>query len=42
MSAYNAINDVPCTLNPWLLTQVLRKEWGFTGMSCLTAEDRDS
>ena len=31
MSAYNAINDVPCTLNPWLLTQVLRKEWGFNG-----------
>lgn len=31
MAAYNAINDVPCTLNPWLLTQVLRKEWGFNG-----------
>lgn len=31
MAAYNAINDVPCTLNPWLLTQILRKEWGFNG-----------
>lgn len=31
MSAYNAINNVPCTLNPWLLTQVLRNEWGFNG-----------
>ncbi len=31
MAAYNAINDVPCSLNPWLLTQVLRKEWGFNG-----------
>lgn len=31
MSAYNAINDVPCTLNPWLLTKVLRQDWGFRG-----------
>ena len=31
MSAYNAINDVPCTLNPWLLTKVLRQDWGFEG-----------
>lgn len=31
MSAYNAINDVPCTLNPWLLTKVLRQDWGFKG-----------
>lgn len=31
MSAYNAINNVPCTANPWLLTQVLRNEWGFDG-----------
>ena len=31
MSAYNALNDVPCTLNAWLLTKVLRKDWGFKG-----------
>lgn len=31
MSAYNALNDVPCTLNAWLLTKVLRKDWGFRG-----------
>lgn len=31
MSAYNAINDVPCTLNSWLLTKVLRRDWGFQG-----------
>ncbi len=31
MSAYNAINNVPCTANPWLLTKVLRKDWGFNG-----------
>ena len=31
MSAYNAINDVPCTANPWLLNKVLREDWGFDG-----------
>ena len=31
MSAYNAINDVPCTVNPWLLNKVLREDWGFNG-----------
>ena len=29
MSAYNALNDVPCTLNSWLLQKVLRQDWGF-------------
>lgn len=31
MTAYNALNDVPCTLNAWLLKKVLRKDWGFNG-----------
>lgn len=31
MAAYNGINDVPCSVNPWLLDHVLREEWGFEG-----------
>lgn len=31
MAAYNAINGIPCSCNEWLLTDVLRKDWGFDG-----------
>jgi beta-xylosidase len=32
MAAYNEIDGgVPCHLNHWLLTRVLRQEWGFQG-----------
>ena len=31
MSAYNAINGTPCSENRWLLTDLLRGEWGFDG-----------
>ena len=31
MPAHHAINGVPCHANQWLLQQVLRREWGFTG-----------
>lgn len=31
MAAYNSINGVPASENHWLLTEVLRNEWGFTG-----------
>jgi beta-glucosidase len=31
MAAYNSLDGVPCTCNRWLLTKVLRDEWGFEG-----------
>jgi beta-glucosidase len=31
MTAYNAINNVPCAANSWLIQKVLRNEWGFNG-----------
>jgi beta-glucosidase len=31
MSAYMALNGIPATGNRWLLTDVLRKQWGFKG-----------
>ena len=31
MSAYMDLNDVPATGNRWLLTDLLRDEWGFRG-----------
>jgi beta-glucosidase len=31
MSAYMDLNDVPAGANRWLLTEVLREEWGFQG-----------
>lgn len=32
MCAYNKINDEYCCQNKWLLTDTLRKEWGFDGL----------
>ncbi len=31
MSSFNTINGVPSTANQWLLTDLLRKQWGFKG-----------
>lgn len=31
MSSFNVVDYVPATANKWLLTDVLRKEWGFEG-----------
>ena len=32
MCAYNKINGEYCCQNEWLLTEVLRREWGFSGL----------
>lgn len=31
MTAYNSVDGSPATQNRWLLTDVLKREWGFTG-----------
>lgn len=31
MSSFNTINGVPATANKWLLTDLLRRQWGFNG-----------
>lgn len=31
MTAYNAVNGVPCTVNTYLIEKVLRQDWGFKG-----------
>lgn len=31
MAAFNELSGVPATANPWLIGQVLRREWGFGG-----------
>lgn len=32
MAAYHDIDGVPCVANEWLLSKVLREEWGFDGI----------
>jgi beta-glucosidase len=32
MSSFNEIDGIPATGNKWLLTDVLRKQWGFKGL----------
>jgi beta-glucosidase len=33
MTAYNSIDGVPCSASAWLLTDVLRQQWGFQGFT---------
>lgn len=32
MASYNSVDGLPATANAWLLTKVLRDEWGFDGI----------
>ena len=32
MSAFNSLNGIPASANPFILKQILRKEWGFRGI----------
>lgn len=31
MSSFNSLNGIPATANPFIMTQILRNEWGFDG-----------
>ncbi|AWM31406.1 glycoside hydrolase family 3 N-terminal domain-containing protein [Hymenobacter nivis] len=33
MTAYNSVDGVPCSANKFLLTDLLRKQWGFQGFT---------
>ncbi|MEJ5964237.1 glycoside hydrolase family 3 N-terminal domain-containing protein [Pedobacter immunditicola] len=33
MTAYNSIDGIPCSANPFLLKTVLREQWGFKGFT---------
>jgi beta-glucosidase len=31
MASFNEVDGIPATGNKWLMTDVLRKQWGFKG-----------
>lgn len=41
MPAFNDINGVPCSVNEWLLKDILREKWGFCGMTISDANAID-
>ncbi len=41
MTAYNAVNGVPCTVNHYLIQKVLRGDWGFQGYVVTDCMDGD-
>lgn len=34
MASFNEVNGVPATANKWLMTDILRDQWGFKGFIC--------
>lgn len=32
MTSFNEVNGIPAAANQWLVTDILRKQWGFTGL----------
>ena len=32
MTAFNSLNGLPATVNPLLMKQILREEWGYDGV----------
>lgn len=32
MASFNTLNGIPATVHPWLMQELLRKEWGFDGV----------
>src|SRR5205823_8989298 len=42
MSAFNDLNGIPTSGNPFTLTQVLRREWGFHGLVVSRSEEHTS
>jgi beta-glucosidase-like glycosyl hydrolase len=34
VASFNEIDGIPATGNKWLMTEVLRNQWGFKGFVC--------
>ena len=38
MTSFNDVNGIPATGNRWLMTEVLRNQWGFDGFVMFIGE----